>query len=60
MSITFSVRPHDISPGAQVCEIRADGKLVAVLYPREPNGVRLISAHLEGEEGVLQDFRFEL
>ena len=60
MSVTFVLRPHDLRPDTSICEIWADDKFVAVLYPVEPNGVKLMSSHIEGEEGLLQDFRFEL
>jgi hypothetical protein len=59
MSVTFRLTPHDIRPGVSVCEIWVGDKMVGVVYPQEPNAVRLISSHIEGKEGDLQVIRFE-
>jgi hypothetical protein len=59
MSVTFRLTPHGLHPEVMVCEIWVGDKFVAALYPEEPNAVKLVTSHLEGDEGELHLIRFE-
>lgn len=59
MSATFRLTPHGLHPEVMICEVWVGDKFVAALYPEGENGVKMVSSHLEGEEGILQIIRFE-
>ena len=46
--VEFKVVRHAIRD-VNGCEVLVDGVVKAVLYPQEPNVLRLISAHMDGE-----------
>jgi hypothetical protein len=59
MSVTFKLAPHKFYSTVTVVEIWVGEKMVGTIYPDEPNGVRLMSKHLEGDEDNLHIIRFE-
>jgi hypothetical protein len=50
--ITFQIKPHSDPlgnrAGANLVEILMDGKCVAVIYAKNPNGLKVVSAHMDG------------
>jgi hypothetical protein len=45
--IHFEEGKHDIT-GTKVVEVWIDSKMVATIYPNEPNSIRVLSAHQRG------------
>ncbi|MFH1749803.1 MAG: hypothetical protein ABH837_02855 [bacterium] len=46
MEISFVLKDHSLKPGQKVVEILAGGKVVAVIYPDDAGGIKLVSAHI--------------
>ena len=55
MGIKFQVVPHDVLPGVETVELLLDGQMVAMIYPNDEEGVKIVSAHFDGvveDDGV--------
>lgn len=46
--VRFKTTTHSIQPGVKIVEIWVGSKMVATIYPQEPNGIRVISNHQLG------------
>lgn len=55
MAINFTLRPHGLKPGVWTTEVLLDGEMVAIIYPDEDRGIKIISAHIDGAHGVVED-----
>jgi hypothetical protein len=47
--VELKLVPHSLFPDMRICEVWVDGVFRAAIYPREPNGIRLVSTHLDGD-----------
>ena len=43
--ITFRTALHNIKAGVEIVEILLDGQVVAVVYPEDEDGIKVVSAH---------------
>ena len=50
MGIKFQVVPHGVLPGVETVELLMDGQMVAMIYPNDEEGVKIVSAHFDGIE----------
>ena len=47
MAVTFEVREHSLKRGVSIVEIKMEGEVVAAIYPDEPKGIKVVSAHIK-------------
>lgn len=47
MAIEFRLAPHNINTSVNIVEILVDGMVCGVIYPEEPKGIKVVSAHIK-------------
>ncbi len=54
MAIDFRIRKHSIR-ATTIVEILLDGVTIGVIYPKEEQGIKLVSAHMSDQSVVFDD-----
>lgn len=50
--ITFRIAEHDLRQGIKIVEVLMNSQMVATIYPKDPDGIKIVSAHFvwEGDQ----------